>query len=41
MQTLNDGYRALSLVMTLNWDRVLYIFTVIFALFIGSLVGSL
>jgi hypothetical protein len=40
MQTLTDGYRGLSLVMRLNWDRFLYIGTIIFALMFGAWLGS-
>ena len=41
MQTLTDGYRGLSLVMMLNWDRLLYIGTILVALMFGAWLGSL
>ncbi|MCT4559445.1 MAG: hypothetical protein N4A61_15455 [Pelagimonas sp.] len=40
MQTLTDGYRGMSLILTLNWDRILYLFTVGFALFMGAYLGA-
>lgn len=41
MQTINAGYRSLSLLLTINWDRLIYIFTIVVALFLGAYVGSL
>ena len=41
MQTLTDGYRGLSLVMMLNWDRFLYVGTILVALMFGAWLGSL
>lgn len=41
MQTINSGYRSLSLLVNLNWDRLLYICTIIFALFFGAFLGTL
>ncbi len=41
MQTLQAGYRSMSLLVTINWDRLLYISTIIFALFFGAYLGSL
>jgi hypothetical protein len=41
MQTINDGYRSLGLLMSLNWDRALYLFTIVFALMFGAFLGSL
>lgn len=41
MQTINSGYRSLSLLVNLNWDRLLYICTIVFALFFGAFLGSL
>ncbi|MDW3221382.1 MAG: hypothetical protein R8G34_00605 [Paracoccaceae bacterium] len=32
MHTLHDGYRGLSLLMDLNWDRALYLATILLAL---------
>tara|TARA_R110000787_G_scaffold4031_7_gene15708 strand:- start:568 stop:693 length:126 start_codon:yes stop_codon:yes gene_type:complete len=41
MQTIQSSYRGLSLLMELNWDRVLYVATIAFALAAGAFVGSL
>ncbi|WP_255450628.1 MULTISPECIES: hypothetical protein [Tateyamaria] len=41
MQTLQSGYRGLSLLMMLNWDRALYCATLAGALAAGAWVGSL
>ena len=41
MQTIRQGYRGLGLLMSLNWDRVLYVCTLIFALMLGAFIGSL
>lgn len=41
MQTITKGYRGLSVLMDLNWDRVLYLCTIAFALAAGAFLGSL
>lgn len=41
MQTIQEGYRGLSLLMSLNWDRALYVCTIVFALMFGAFLGSL
>lgn len=41
MQTIQNSYRGLSLLMDLNWDLVLYIGTIALALLAGAYVGSL
>lgn len=41
MQTLTQSYRGFSLMMELNWDRILYIATIAFALLAGAWLGSL
>ncbi|MEL6451366.1 MAG: hypothetical protein AAFQ19_08900 [Pseudomonadota bacterium] len=41
MQTIQSGYRGLSLLMMLNWDRALYCATIVAALLAGAWVGSL
>ncbi len=41
MQTLQTGYRGLSLLFDLNWDRLLYFVTIAVALMLGAFVGSL
>lgn len=41
MQTMMDGYRGLSLLMTLNWDRFFSVGTIALALLAGAYIGSL
>ena len=41
MQTIQTGYRGLTLLFDLNWDRLLYVGTIAGALFLGAYVGSL
>ncbi|MGJ8583157.1 MAG: hypothetical protein ACSHXD_03610 [Marinosulfonomonas sp.] len=41
MQTIQTGYRGLSLLMDLNWDRLLYLATIAGALMLGAFVGTL
>ncbi|KPP88880.1 MAG: hypothetical protein HLUCCA08_13820 [Rhodobacteraceae bacterium HLUCCA08] len=41
MQTITAGYRGLSLLLDLNWDRILYIATIFGALALGAFVGTL
>ncbi|MEX0309037.1 MAG: hypothetical protein AB3N17_02205 [Tateyamaria sp.] len=41
MQTLQTGYRGLSLLMMLNWDRVLHGLTLVAALAMGAWLGGL
>ena len=40
MDALQQSYRGLSLVMQLNWDRILYLLTIAFALVAGAWLGS-
>lgn len=40
MHTLQAGYRGMSLLVTINWDRLLYICTIVFALFFGGWLGA-
>ena len=40
MQTIHAGYRSMSLLVSINWDRMLYVFTIVFALFLGAYLGS-
>lgn len=40
MQLIQKGYRVLQVVMSLNWDRVLYVCVLIFALLFGAWVGT-
>lgn len=41
MQSIQNGYVGLSLLFNLNWDRLLYVATIGFALLAGAFVGSL
>lgn len=41
MTTLMQGYSALSLLFQLNWDRILYVATILVALGAGAFLGSL
>ena len=41
MHTLQRSYNGLSLLMVLNWDRILFITTIIFGLMAGAYLGSL
>ena len=41
MRTLQEGYQSFSFLLSLNWDRILYLFTVFFALCFGAFIGSL
>ena len=41
MQSLQTGYRGLTLLFDLNWDRLLYFVTIAVALMLGAFVGSL
>lgn len=40
MQTITAGYRSMSLIVSINFDRLLYVFTIVFALFLGAFLGS-
>jgi len=40
MQTLTAGYNSLSFLINLNWDRILYFVTIVFALWFGAWVGG-
>jgi hypothetical protein len=41
MQAIQRSYRGLSRLMDLNWDRALYVSTIVLALAAGAYVGSL
>ncbi len=41
MQTIQNSYRGLSLLVDINWDRLLYIAMIATALFAGAFFGSL
>ena len=40
MQTMTAGYRSLSLLVELNWDRLFYFGAIGAALFLGGALGS-
>lgn len=40
MQTVRKSYRVFSLLMDLNWDLLLYLATIVFALAAGAWLGS-
>lgn len=41
MQQIVSGYRGLSLLVNINWDRLLYLATIAVALMAGAFIGSL
>ncbi|MEM9552547.1 MAG: hypothetical protein AAGA05_15305 [Pseudomonadota bacterium] len=41
MQTIQNSYRGLSLLMDLNWDRVLYVGTISLALGAGAWLSTI
>lgn len=41
MQTIAAGYQGVSLLVNLNWDRLIYLGTIVGALGLGGWVGSL
>ncbi len=41
MQAIQNSYRGLSLLVDVNWDRILYPATIATALFAGAFFGSL
>jgi hypothetical protein len=40
MQTLSSGYRSLSLLLNLNWDRLFSLATIGLGLLAGAFLGS-
>lgn len=40
MEHIQQGYRGLSLLMQINWDRLLYVGTIALALGAGAWIGS-
>lgn len=40
MQLVADGYRGLSLLVVINWDRIFAIGTVVVGLLAGAFLGS-
>jgi len=41
MQTITAGYKGVSLLVNLNWDRILYLATIVVALGLGGWIGSI
>ncbi|WP_439523537.1 hypothetical protein [Marivita sp.] len=41
MQTIQHGYRSFSLLISINWDRMIYVFAIVASLFLGAFLGSL
>ncbi len=41
MEAIHSGYKGLSLIWSLNWDRILYVATILFALSFGAFIGSM
>ena len=41
MQMIHNSYRGLSLLVTINWDRLLYLATIVGALWGGGFFGAL
>jgi hypothetical protein len=41
MAIILDGYRGLSVLFDLNWDRLVYLATIFGALMLGAFIGSL
>ncbi len=38
---IQSGYKSLSLLFVLNWDRLLYVGTIVLALLFGAFTGTL
>ena len=41
MQTIQDGYRSFSLLVSINWDRLIYVVAIGASLFLGAYLGTL
>ena len=41
MQQIANGYRGLTILVDVNWDRLIYVGTIVLALAAGAFVGSL
>jgi hypothetical protein len=41
MQTIASGYRGLSLLIDINWDRMIYAATIVGALWGGAYLGTM
>lgn len=40
MDTVMDGYRGLSLLVRLNWDRLFFLGTIVVGLLAGAFLGQ-
>ena len=40
MQTLQSGYKSLSLLLNLNWDRLFSLAVIVLGLLAGAFLGS-
>ncbi|MGR3497182.1 hypothetical protein [Citreimonas sp.] len=40
MRAIEDGYRSLNLILTLSWDRVLFVAGLAGALWLGAQFGA-
>lgn len=40
MQTVAQGYKGLSLIVGLNWDRLFFLGTIVVGLLAGAFLGS-
>ena len=41
MQHIANGYRGLAVLVDVNWDRIVYLGTIVLALTAGAIVGSI
>ena len=41
MQTIQHGYRGFSLMLSINWDALVYVFAIVASLFLGAFLGSI
>ncbi|MEM7597453.1 MAG: hypothetical protein AAF382_07115 [Pseudomonadota bacterium] len=41
MHHIANGYRGLTILVDVNWDRIVYLGTIVLALAAGAFVGSL
>lgn len=40
MQTIHNGYKSVSLLLSINWDRLMYCFAIVVALYLAAFLGS-
>ena len=41
MQAIHDGYKTFSLLISINWDRLMYVSAIVASLFLGAYLGAL